>query len=185
MTREYTYDAAILRDYYIEKLKTLSNVTFLYNASIEHIKKRESSYEIALKKKVIYESPFILNATYASTNQIFDMLGYEKFKIKYELCEIILCDVNERMKEYGFTVMDGPFFSIMPFGMTGIHSLTSVTFGLSNPIRGWTSNIMFISFAFFGLFAILTIIIRYLQILLTLSFKRRSFTFESIEKIME
>ena len=28
----------------------------------------------------------------------------------------------------GFTVMDGPFFSIMPFGKTGYHSLTSVTF---------------------------------------------------------
>ena len=26
------------------------------------------------------------------------------------------------------TVMDGPFFSIMPFGKTGLHSLTSVTF---------------------------------------------------------
>ena len=24
--------------------------------------------------------------------------------------------------------MDGPFFSIMPFGETGLHSLTSVTF---------------------------------------------------------
>ena len=44
------------------------------------------------------------------------------------MCEIILCDVNEKLKNYGFTVMDGPFFSIMPFGKTGIHSLTSVTF---------------------------------------------------------
>jgi hypothetical protein len=56
------------------------------------------------------------------------MVGYEKFGIKYELCEIILCEVNERLEGYGFTVMDGPFFSIMPFGKTGLHSLTSVTF---------------------------------------------------------
>jgi hypothetical protein len=56
------------------------------------------------------------------------MAGFEQFNIKYELCEIILCDVNEKLGEYGFTVMDGPFFSIMPFGMTGQHSLTSVTF---------------------------------------------------------
>ena len=54
--------------------------------------------------------------------------GFEKFGIKYELCEIILCDVNEKLKDIGFTVMDGPFFSIMPFGKTGLHSLTSVTF---------------------------------------------------------
>ena len=56
------------------------------------------------------------------------MLGYEMFRIKYELCEIIVCNVNERLKNVGLTVMDGPFFSIMPFGLTGFHSLTSVTF---------------------------------------------------------
>ena len=56
------------------------------------------------------------------------MVIYEKFGIKYELCEIILCEVNDSLRQYGFTVMDGPFFSIMPFGKTGLHSLTSVTF---------------------------------------------------------
>ena len=55
-------------------------------------------------------------------------LGYENFKIKYELCEIILCKVSDKLKDVGITVMDGPFFSIMPFGKTGYHSLTSVTF---------------------------------------------------------
>lgn len=52
----------------------------------------------------------------------------ELFNIKYELCEIILCRVEEKLRETGLTVMDGPFFSIMPFGRTGLHSLTSVTF---------------------------------------------------------
>ena len=55
-------------------------------------------------------------------------MGYENFKIKYELCEIILCSVSEELRDVGITVMDGPFFSIMPFGKTGYHSLTSVTF---------------------------------------------------------
>mgnify|MGYP003311299474 CR=1 FL=1 len=36
--------------------------------------------------------------------------------------------VDEKLKDTGLTVMDGPFFSIMPFGKTGYHSLTSVTF---------------------------------------------------------
>ena len=52
----------------------------------------------------------------------------ESFAIKYELCEIILCDVDDNLRNTGLTVMDGPFFSIMPFGLTGKHSLTSVTF---------------------------------------------------------
>ena len=128
MTREYTYDASILRNYYTEKLGEHSNVKIIYGVSIKNIEKRDTTYAVTMEDGTVYEAPFVLNATYASTNQILDMLGFDKFKIKYELCEIILCDACEKLKEYGFTVMDGPFFSIMPFGMTGIHSLTSVTF---------------------------------------------------------
>ena len=128
MTREYTYDARILRDYYLENLTPLKNVEIKYNVMIEDVQKLQDTYLIRDAEKQEYETGFLLNATYAGTNQILDMLGYEKFGIKYELCEIILCDVNELLNEYGFTVMDGPFFSIMPFGKTGLHSLTSVTF---------------------------------------------------------
>ena len=131
LTREYTYDAMILRDYFLEKLKELAeNVKILYGVGIERIEKSDGEYDVYIKSDdgvggQKFSSGYVLNATYASTNQILDMLGFEKFKIKYELCEIILCD---ELREYGFTVMDGPFFSIMPFGKTNTHSLTSVTF---------------------------------------------------------
>lgn len=129
LTREYTYDAMILKDYFLEKIGCLKNVEIRYGAVIQNIEKLQDVYEITVAgEQNKYQTAFLLNATYAATNQILDMLGYEKFGIKYELCEIILCDVNDKLREYGFTVMDGPFFSIMPFGKTGLHSLTSVTF---------------------------------------------------------
>ncbi len=128
LTREYTYDAKILMNYYLEKLSALENVTILYGVKIKHIERMQDSYEVYTEEGKHYSTGYVLNATYAGTNQILDMVGFEKFKIKYELCEIILCDVNEKLNQYGFTVMDGPFFSIMPFGKTGVHSLTSVTF---------------------------------------------------------
>lgn len=53
----------------------------------------------------------------------------------------------------------------------------------STPVEGWTTTILFLSVAFFGLFAILTIIIKYLQILVNLVFKRKQYHFESIEKL--
>lgn len=99
-----------------------------YSVKITGIYKDSDRYIITTEGGAKYSSGYILNATYAGTNQILDMLGFEKFKIKYELCEIILCNVNEKLKGLGITVMDGPFFSIMPFGKTGYHSLTSVTF---------------------------------------------------------
>lgn len=128
LTREYTYDAMILKDYFLDKLEQLGNVEIWYGVDIVRIGRLSDVYELMLADGRSMQTGFLLNATYASTNQILDKLGFEKFKIKYELCEIILCDVNEKLKAYGFTVMDGPFFSIMPFGKTGLHSLTSVTF---------------------------------------------------------
>lgn len=128
LTKEYTYDSHILRDYFLNELKNYSNVKIRYNSTINTINKKENYFEILLKSGEKYVTEFLLNATYASCNQILNKLGYEPFKIKYELCEIILCKVSGKLKDVGITVMDGPFFSIMPFGKTGYHSLTSVTF---------------------------------------------------------
>ena len=123
------YDAMILKDYYLEELaKFPHSVRIKYGVDITEIKKDTDIYIINAADGTSYGSGFVLNATYAGTNQILAMAGFEKFGIKYELCEIILCNVNDRLKDIGFTVMDGPFFSIMPFGKTGYHSLTSVTF---------------------------------------------------------
>lgn len=127
-TTEYTYDAHILKDYFINEIIKYPNVEIIYNSRIKNIRQNPTHFEITMENGFVYSSNFLLNATYASVNQIVNKLGYEPFKIKYELCEIILCNVNESLKEVGITVMDGPFFSIMPFGKTGYHSLTSVTF---------------------------------------------------------
>lgn len=140
LTEEDTYDAKIICDYYIDKLSQMKNVSIQYGVRIEKIIRTNEEYIIEYTiGEIRYKAaaPFVLNATYASTNQIIDKIvdgtsgqnvNFQKFKIKYEQCEIVLCSVDERLRNIGLTVMDGPFFSIMPFGKTGYHSLTSVTF---------------------------------------------------------
>ena len=127
LTTEYTYDAFILRDHFVNEISKYKNVKIVYSAGITLIKNNGREYEIEYSDKKA-AAPFVLNSTYASVNQIQQAVGFEPFRIKYELCEIILCSVSDNFKNIGFTVMDGPFFSIMPFGKTGYHSLTSVTF---------------------------------------------------------
>lgn len=132
LTEEYTYDAHILRDYLLQEIAKYSNVQILYGCHIGAIIKDTDCYQIEYMKEeeqCSVSSGFVLNATYASVNQILKMVYPDDlFPIKYELCEIILCDASEKLKNVGITVMDGPFFSIMPFGLTGKHSLTSVSF---------------------------------------------------------
>lgn len=68
--------------------------------------------------------------------------------------------------------------------MTALMALYAIiTYIVSVPVAGWTTTVLFFSFAFFGLFGILTLIIKYLQIILKLVFQRKQYTFESIEKL--
>jgi len=127
LTTEYTYDAQVLKGYFLKEVAKLPNVTIAYGHKPEAVERAGSAWRVKAGD-ITAEAPFLLNATYAGVNELHTMLGFEPFKIKYELCEIILCTVDDRLKNTGITVMDGPFFSIMPFGQTGYHSLTSVTF---------------------------------------------------------
>ena len=136
LTKEYTYDAKLLKEYLLKEINNYYNVEIKYNVRIGKIIQQENRFDAVLDSGAISSSDFLLNSTYASTNQILNKIvdkagnkiNYKMFNIKYELCEIILCKVNDTLKDLGITVMDGPFFSIMPFGKTGYHSLTAVTF---------------------------------------------------------
>lgn len=128
ITDEYTFDAMRIKSYFLEELKKYDKVKIVYRSRIDKIDCLESTYKITLEDKQVFESEFVLNSTYASINQIISKFGFEPFKIKYEICEIILCKTTKNIENVGITVMDGPFFSVMPFGLTGYHSLTSVTF---------------------------------------------------------
>lgn len=131
LTEEYTYDAKILQKFYENELDGNSCVDMVFGARIRKIVRQGGAFLAEMENGVSYEAPYVLNATYASVNQIIEKVeGIQKelFDIKYELCEIILCEPSAALKDIGITVMDGPFFSIMPFGKTGLHSLTAVTF---------------------------------------------------------
>ena len=58
-----------------------------------------------------------------------------------------------------------------------------IIYTTAHPVAGWTTTVLFLSIAFLGLFGILTIIIKYLQLLINLVFKRKQYSFESIEKL--
>ena len=62
-------------------------------------------------------------------------------------------------------------------------SYSLIMYFIAHPVEGWTTTILFFSVAFFGLFGILTIIVKYLQLLINLIFKRKYYSFKSIEKL--
>ncbi|MDQ0890934.1 hypothetical protein QFZ81_006022 [Paenibacillus sp. V4I9] len=126
-TDEFTYDAQKIRNSLSEELSEFSHVKFIFSGQIAKVEVLEDTFRIGLTNGMIIKTPNVLNATYASINQLLRFFGYDLFKTKYELCEVILTKVSTNFSNTGITVMDGPFFSLMPFGFSGNHSLTSVS----------------------------------------------------------
>lgn len=60
---------------------------------------------------------------------------------------------------------------------------TVVIFLLQMPIPGWTTTMLLMSVGFFGVFAILTMVLKYMSVLVELNFKKNRYTFESVRKI--
>lgn len=57
-----------------------------------------------------------------------------------------------------------------------------VVYIFQNPVEGWTPTILFLSFAFFGVFGILAVVIKYLSIIVDLIYKKQKYVYESIQK---
>lgn len=74
----------------------------------------------------------VFNCTYAD----LDGAGIRlRNGLKRELAELVLIEPPDALKGIGVTVMDGPFFSTMPFPAAGCHSLSHVRY---TPHGSWT-----------------------------------------------
>ncbi len=73
-------------------------------------------------------SRFIFNCTYSGLNQLHGDFGGTQTKLKHEITEMALMEMPEPLKHIGVTVMDGPFFSFMPFPSEGLHTVSHVRY---------------------------------------------------------
>ncbi len=60
---------------------------------------------------------------------------------------------------------------------------TVVIWFIGDPIAGWTTTMALLSFGFFGVFLILTFVVKYMSLILNLVFSRKEYLVESIERI--
>jgi glycine/D-amino acid oxidase-like deaminating enzyme len=79
----------------------------------------------------------VINATYANINTLLHASHLPPLPIKYELTEMALVETPPELSQTGITVMDGPFFSIMPYPAEKLHSLSHVRY---TPHLSWTKQ---------------------------------------------
>lgn len=139
----------------------------------------------AMNKTIPYRKAVYANCglkltviTYKKVQDVHTKISKETSDIRKGLAMdsiILFTDVS-----YKFAIIMATIMMLMTIG-TGIYTL--YVFLCSQPIAGWTTTMLLLSFAFFGIFAILTIMIKYLSIVIDLIFKKQKYLIESIEKI--
>jgi dolichol-phosphate mannosyltransferase len=130
-------------------------------------------------------------AIYASTGLKTDTIVYKPLTDKHYVNK----DKKENKYRKGLAVDSLLLFTELGYRMSVAMTLfmmfisvfvlvySVIIYATAHPVAGWTTTILFLSVAFFGLFGILTVIIKYLQLLVNLVFKRKQYSFESIEKL--
>lgn len=89
---------------------------------------------------------------------------------------IIFTDILEKISMF----LCGFFLLVMV--VMAVYVVWSV-FSEVRPVEGWMSTIGLISFGFFGLFLLLTLILKYLAVILNLVFRKQRYIVSGIEKL--
>jgi glycine/D-amino acid oxidase-like deaminating enzyme len=77
---------------------------------------------------------YIFNCTYSGINRFKGVLANTVTNVKHEIAELALIHPPKVIEGMGITVMDGPFFSILPFPIKKLHSLSHVRY---TPHMSW------------------------------------------------
>lgn len=82
----------------------------------------------------------------------------------------------------GYRIALGAALLMMAVALLGlVYSLVSYASGVT--VSGWTTTILFLAVSFFGLFGLAAVVIKYLQVLVDLSFKRTQYECSGIERL--
>lgn len=126
---EYAFDAARLRDILGAQLAR-AGVDVRLGTEAVRVSPEGQSVRVETRnasRNETFEAALAINCTYARTNwtvrQSSSVSG-----LKHELAEIALVEVPRELEDIGITVMDGPFFSCMPFPAEQCHSLSHVRY---------------------------------------------------------
>lgn len=129
---EYSFDPVLISAFYQKKLIGLKNVFIKKETEIKKVDPGIDEYEIHLQNA---DSQFftkvktknVISAAYAGTNGVLDLFGFPQIELTHEIAEMVFVKTNQNI-DFGLTVMDGQFCSIMPYGLSGFLSLSSVAY---------------------------------------------------------
>jgi len=132
--KEHAFDALKLRQLLKKRLQR-SGVKVYLNTAVQKVcPLGDDLVELKLEDGTTWSTQQVFNCTYSNINTLLHCSGLSLLPMKHEVTEIALIDVPDELENLGITVMDGPFFSAMPFPPRKVHSLSHVRY---TPHESW------------------------------------------------
>ncbi|MGY1602677.1 FAD-dependent oxidoreductase [Geodermatophilus sp. SYSU D00815] len=126
VTRESVFDAVKLREMVRQELAD-AGVTVRLAAPVAGVAEEPTGTVVTLESGETLAADRVVVCTYGETIETLPQgAGYSG--LHCEPCEMALVDLPEPLRGKGITVMDGPFFSLMPFPSTPWHTLSHVRY---------------------------------------------------------
>jgi glycine/D-amino acid oxidase-like deaminating enzyme len=123
VTREFAFDSSRLAGKISRELLA-AGVVLRLKSEAKVVDQDERGVKVCTNEGIEHTS-WLFNCTYGELEGAGVAL---KTRIKKELTEMLLIDPPLPLAHVGVTVMDGPFFSTMPFPAAGLHSLSHVRY---------------------------------------------------------
>ena len=134
LTEEYSFDPIMIAQYYKEMISQKRNIHVKMNTTIVEVEQLNDSWAIAIFDsseneygKIVAHS--VINATYYNINTQNILFSMSTIKLIHEITEMIFISAP-MIKNIGLTVLDGQYCGIMPYGLSGLHSLYSVNYSV-------------------------------------------------------
>lgn len=131
LVEEYAFDSTKLASWAKTELNECG-VAIRFENRVTAISKNGDLSTVTIEEKggnkTEILSRYVFNCTYSGLNQFVGDFPGTRMHLKQEITEMALMDVPPILKDLGVTVMDGPFFSMMPFPARGLHTLSHVRY---------------------------------------------------------
>lgn len=125
--REFAFDAVRLREKLRDRLEH-AGVAIHYRSEVERAEGVEGGIRLLLTDGQALTTQHAFNCTYSQINSFLRASRLDMLPMKHEITEVALVQLPDALHGYGVTVMDGPFFSTMPFPARQLYSFTHVRY---------------------------------------------------------
>jgi FAD dependent oxidoreductase len=138
MVQEYAFDSRELANWARHEMAK-AQVEVILGAEVECLERMATSspsaqggcsLSVSYRKADTHHhasTRYVFNCTYSGLNQ-FKGGFVTHATLKHEITEMALMQPPPALANLGVTVMDGPFFSMMPFPARGLHTLSHVRY---------------------------------------------------------